>query len=210
MEYIFCVRGRPFPCLVSNNFPTPADTLIDYHLVRELGLKMTDLQCQKFSFAGHSMRVLGVVKTSVQCITDGAVCGSVTIIANVIKDLAKYTDAECIAGKKMATQLRGNICTPSGALSPSRANTPPPCHSPQPTKARTPPPKPTQATLSRSPPKFQPKHQHSPPKPTPPAPPSPFLHFSGLLCGPLPTVLAELTKKVVPPNILHVTNLNNL
>ena len=177
LEFVFCVKGKPFPCLISPRFPTPDESLIDYQMVRELGLKMTDLQCKKFRFAEHDMRVLGVVKTSVQCITDGAVCGSTTIIANVIQNLTKNTDAEFIAGQKMAKQLRGSICTPSGALSPSRATTPPPRPSPSPTKARTPPPPKTRhATTPHSPPGFPAKPQHSPPRPTPPAPPSPFSH----------------------------------
>ena len=55
-EYVFCVKGRPFACLTSPHLPTPTASLIDYELVRSLGLKMTDLQCRKFSYAGFKMR----------------------------------------------------------------------------------------------------------------------------------------------------------
>ena len=60
-EFVFCVKGRPFPCLVSPHLPTPTASLLDYNLVRDLGLKMTDLQCQKFSFSSFKMRILGKV-----------------------------------------------------------------------------------------------------------------------------------------------------
>ena len=70
-EYVFVVKGRPFPCLVSPHLPTPTSSLVDYDLVRDLGLKMTDLQCQKFSFAGHKLRILGKVSLTVQCINNG-------------------------------------------------------------------------------------------------------------------------------------------
>ena len=70
-EYIFCVKGRPFPCLVSPWLPTPTASLLDYELVKSLGLKMVDLQCQKFSYCGHKMRILGRVSMTAQCIHDG-------------------------------------------------------------------------------------------------------------------------------------------
>ena len=69
-ELIFCVKGKPFPCLVSDKLPTPMSTLLDYDMVHKLGLKMADLQCKRYSYAGHKMRVLGTVYTSVQCIMD--------------------------------------------------------------------------------------------------------------------------------------------
>ena len=75
-EYVFCVKGRPFPCLVSPHLPTPTASLIDYDLVRDTGLKMSDLQCQKFSYAGYKMRILGKVSLTVQCIHDGVSSGT--------------------------------------------------------------------------------------------------------------------------------------
>ena len=76
-EFVFCVKGRPFPCLVSPHLPTPTSSLLDYNLVRDLGLKMSDLQCQKFSFSGFKMRILGKVSLTVQCIHDGISSGLV-------------------------------------------------------------------------------------------------------------------------------------
>ena len=58
-EYIFCIKGRPFGCLVSPHLPTPTFTIIDYNLVRDIGMKMSDLQYTKFSFGGQKMRILG-------------------------------------------------------------------------------------------------------------------------------------------------------
>ena len=86
-EYLFCVKGRPFPCLVSPHLPTPTSSLIDFDLVHKLGLKMTDLQCKKFSFAGHKLRILGKLSTNVQCIIDGTSVGRFNVKALVIKDL---------------------------------------------------------------------------------------------------------------------------
>ena len=104
-EFVFCCKGRPFPCLVSPHLPTPTASLLDYNLVRDLGLQMHDLQCQKFSFAGFKMRILGKIATTVQCIHEGVSSGTFHIKANVVLDLAKNLDTECVAGIKMVAQL---------------------------------------------------------------------------------------------------------
>ena len=39
----------------------------DHHLVRELGLKITDVSCKKISFAGKKLRMLGRVSFTAQC-----------------------------------------------------------------------------------------------------------------------------------------------
>ena len=82
-EYIFTCKGRPFAVLVSAHLPTPTSPLLDYDLVRSLGLKMTDLQCRKFAFAGNRLRILGRVSTAVQCLDEGKVSGNYHIKALV-------------------------------------------------------------------------------------------------------------------------------
>ena len=168
-EFIFCVKGKPFPCLVSNKLPTPSSTLLDYDMVSKLGLKMADLQCKRYSYAGYKMRVLGTVYTSVQCIMDGQMCGTVKLKADVVEDLAKYLDVQCVAGQRMAAQLKGNnTCTPSGALTPPRASPKP---SPPPTPTPPPPPmtpssSPSSPSPRRSPPGFPivPQYKATPPR----------------------------------------------
>ena len=104
-EYVFCVKGCPFPCLVSPHLPTPTASLIDYDLVKDVGLKMTDLQCQKFSYAGFKMRILGKVSLTVQCIHDGVSSGTFHLKGNVVLNLAKNLGTECIAGVKAKSLL---------------------------------------------------------------------------------------------------------
>ena len=55
-EFVFAIKGRPFSMLSTQKLPTPTSTLIDHNLVKELGLKMEDIQCSKFTFAGHNRR----------------------------------------------------------------------------------------------------------------------------------------------------------
>ena len=44
-EYVFSCKGRPFAALVSPHLPTPTSSLLDYDLVKKLGLPMTDIHC---------------------------------------------------------------------------------------------------------------------------------------------------------------------
>jgi len=129
-EFIFSCKGRPFTSLVSSFLPTPPSTLIDYSLVRDLNLKMTNLQCQKFHYGGHKMRILGHVTTAVQTIIDGFTAGNYQFSAKVVLDLNKNLDTFSIAGHKMSKQL-SNVSpvtdaqsspTPAASWSPTAAS----------------------------------------------------------------------------------------
>ena len=101
-EYVFCCKGKPFATLVSSNLVTPTSNLIDYDLVKDLNLKMTDLQCKKFYFGGNKFRILGKISTSVQCIEEGALNGvNFHIKGLVVSDLNNIFDTHCIAGVRM-------------------------------------------------------------------------------------------------------------
>lgn len=75
-EYIFSCKGRPFGpwslVLVSHNLPTPTTSLVDYNLIKELGLKLSDVgisdiyrQYRKFCFGGQKMKILGRISIAV-------------------------------------------------------------------------------------------------------------------------------------------------
>ena len=56
-EFVFTIKGRPFSMLSTQKLPVPSTSLIDYNLVRDLGLKMEELQCSKFSYRGSGSLV---------------------------------------------------------------------------------------------------------------------------------------------------------
>ena len=105
VEFVASVKGRPFAILTSSNFPTPDVTLVDYSLIRDLKLTMTDLQCAKFNFAGQKLRKLGKISTSVQCISDGKTSGNLHFKATVVQDLYQHFDTHSIAGNKLSKLL---------------------------------------------------------------------------------------------------------
>ena len=104
-EYVFSCKGRPFAALVSPNLPTPTSTLLDYDLIRKLHIKMTDVQCRKFQFGGHKMRILGRVSSAVQCVQGGRITGSFHIKGLVVTDLYEQLDTHCVAGTKMRERI---------------------------------------------------------------------------------------------------------
>ena len=84
---MFSCRGRPFTSMISKTVPTPTSTLIDYEVVKDLQIKMTDLQCKRYTFAGFKMQILGQICTAVQCNKDGFVSGTFQLTATVVLDL---------------------------------------------------------------------------------------------------------------------------
>jgi len=182
-EYVFSCKGRPFTSLVSKEISMPTSTLIDYELVRDLNIKMTDLQCQKFTFAGFKMRILGQICTAVQCVKDGFVAGSFQLTATVVLDLAKNLETFSVAGKKLASLLSPTTTStaspspktrtrPSAPSTPARASpsaqgrtSPSPPHKRARTSAHTGRPSPTRTSSppKMSPPTDRPQPQSSPP-----------------------------------------------
>ena len=104
-EYVFSCKGRPFVALVSSSLYTPASTLLDYNLIHQLGLKMTDIQCRKFFYGGHKLRILGRISTAVQCVQNGRIGGNFHIKGLVVSDLNTLLDTHCVAGSKMKEKL---------------------------------------------------------------------------------------------------------
>ena len=169
-EYVFCYRGRPFGCLLSPHLPTPTATLVDYNLVKDLGMKMYDLQYQKFSYCGNKLRILGRVAISIQTIHDGLASGSFSIKANVVLDLNKSVDCESVAGVKLTSKLlRDADSTIMSTPSSSRCSSPSP--SAQSPSASPSAQSPTARPPAPSPP--SPQARTSATTPPPPSPPSP-------------------------------------
>ena len=104
-EYVLSCKGRPFAVLVSPNLETPTSSLVDYDLVKSLGLKLTDLQCRKFSFAGNKFRILGRVTAAVQCVQHGRVGSTFHLKCDVVADLYRTLDTHCVASAKLQQHL---------------------------------------------------------------------------------------------------------
>ena len=107
-EFVFCHKGRPFAILMSPHLPTPSSTFIDHLLVKELGIKMTEIQCKKLSYCGKKLRILGKVSCTIQCVNEGNFIGNFFLKASVVEDLKQHFDTHGIDGNKMAALLQGD------------------------------------------------------------------------------------------------------
>ena len=91
-EFVFSCKGRPFAMLSSHQqIPVPTLSLIDFNLVQDLGMKMFDIQCSKYTFAGSKLRILGKINQTVQCVKNGKLTGNLHIKANVVEDTLTHT-----------------------------------------------------------------------------------------------------------------------
>ena len=106
-EFVVACRGRPFSILTAPQFPTPTVTYVDYGLICDLHLKISDLQCTKLSYGGEKLRILGKISTSVQCIFDGSPSGNMHFKAHVVEDLKLKFNMHSIAGTKLSNKLLG-------------------------------------------------------------------------------------------------------
>ena len=104
-EFILCCKGRPFAVLVSPSLQTPTSTLMDYDLARSLGLKLTDLQCRRYTLAGNRFRILGRVTTAVQCVQNGKVGSTFHLRCDVVADLYATLDTHCVASANLEQYL---------------------------------------------------------------------------------------------------------
>ena len=81
----------------------PSSTLIDFQLIRDLKLKLTNIQCQKFTYAGYKMRIVGAISTPVQFVRDGCPVGKFMFSATVVRGLSNSLDTDI--GTKLCKQL---------------------------------------------------------------------------------------------------------
>ena len=115
-EFVVACKNRPFAMLTSSNYPTPEVNFIDHKLVSELKLKMSELQSCKLHFGSQKLRIPGKVSTSVQCITNGMVCGNLHFKATVVENLYEKFDSHSIVCAKLNQLL----------LQPANSTTPEP------------------------------------------------------------------------------------
>ena len=163
-EFVFAIKGRPFSMLSSQRLAVPSSSLIDYKLVRDLGLRIDDLQCSKFTFGGQKMRILGKISQTVQTISNGIVSGTIQLRASVVENLSEIFDSHSIAGKKITEMLQKKK---------NPASSPPRGESPVKTSPSPPSEPPSSPDLGRSPPNSTPRSGvKSPQSPPPPGFPS--------------------------------------
>ena len=75
--------------LSTEKLPVPSTTLIDHKLVKELGLKLNDVQCSKFSYARQKFRILGKISQTIQTVNNGVILDTAHTRASVVENLSE-------------------------------------------------------------------------------------------------------------------------
>ena len=81
--------------------------MIDLDLVLKMKIPLQRIKVERYSIMGQSVRAVGYVNQTVQCVQQGRISGNIHIQAKVIRDLYSLYDVDCIASKKTFTRLVG-------------------------------------------------------------------------------------------------------
>ena len=111
-EYVFSFKNRPFGMATSPSLPVPSMSLIDFNLVQQLSIPMTNIQYKKFSYHNVKLRIVGQISITAQCVKSGSLSGNIHVKAFVVIDLHNNLDVDSIAGSKMAVRLTGAARSP--------------------------------------------------------------------------------------------------
>ena len=111
-EFVFSFKNRPFGMAVSPSLPVPTTCLIDFNLVQQLSIPMSNIQYKKFKYNDNKFRIAGHVSITAQCVKSGSLSGNVHVKAFVVIDLHNILDVDSIAGAKMAVRLTGAAESP--------------------------------------------------------------------------------------------------
>ena len=66
---------------------------------------MRNFQCTRITISGHHTRIVEQISQTVQCVVSGKLCGTSHLKAKVVRDLAKISKTDCIAGQQLFKKL---------------------------------------------------------------------------------------------------------
>ena len=76
-EFIFSYKNRPFGMAVSPSFPVPTSSLIDFNLVQQPSIPLSNIQYKKFNYNNTKLRIVGQISVTAQCVKSGVLSGNV-------------------------------------------------------------------------------------------------------------------------------------
>ena len=110
-DYTFVCSRIPFAVSCSSILPHGEYNLIDLDLVLKMKIPLQRIKVERYSVMGESMRAVGFVSQTIQCVRQGRVSGNIHLQAKVVRDLYSMYNVDCIASRKTFTRLVGK-CPP--------------------------------------------------------------------------------------------------
>ena len=104
-DFVYVCKKRPFAITCSPYFQKISETYIDLDLVIKMDIPIKNFQCTRITISGHPTRIVGQISQTVQCVVSGKLCGTSHLKAKVVRDLAKISNTDCIAGQQLFKKL---------------------------------------------------------------------------------------------------------
>ena len=106
-DYTFVCSRIPFAVSCSSILPHGDHNLIDMDLVLKMKIPLQKIKVERFSIMGETVRTVGVISQTIQCVWQGRISGNIHITAKVVRDLYSLYDVDCIASVKTYARLVG-------------------------------------------------------------------------------------------------------
>ena len=106
-DFTFVCSKIPFAITCSSKFSQLQNNLIDLDLVNKMRIPLTNIKVTRMMVSGQSVRSVGFINQTVQCVRRGKVTGTIHLNARVIRDLYTMFDVDCVASVSTYTRLMG-------------------------------------------------------------------------------------------------------
>ena len=107
-DFTFVCSKIPFAISCSTDLPHKQFNYIDLDLVTKMKIPLRNIRVSKMSLHGQSLRCVGVISQTIQCVQAGKISGTIHLYAKVIRDLSSNLDVDCLASRKTYLRLMGD------------------------------------------------------------------------------------------------------
>ena len=106
-DFSFVCSKIPFAISCLSDMASHGNNLIDLDLVNKMRIPLTNIKVTRMIVSGQSVRSVGFINQTVQCVRRGKVTGTIHLQARVIRDLYTLFDVDCVASSRTYTKLMG-------------------------------------------------------------------------------------------------------
>ena len=99
-EFTFVCKRVPFAITCSSQLPHQDYNLIDLDLVNKMRIPLQRIKVSRYTIMGETVRSVGFISQTIQCVRNGKITGNIHIQAKVIRDLYSLFDVDCIASSR--------------------------------------------------------------------------------------------------------------
>ena len=106
-DFTFVCSKIPFAVSCSSDLPHQEHNLIDLDLVIKMKIPLKNIKVSRLHLLGRSVRAVGFVNQTEQCVHNGKISGTINLQAKVVRNLYEMFDVDCITSAKTYERLVG-------------------------------------------------------------------------------------------------------